>query len=198
MHFFDSTDVGIIANRFSQDLQLIDMEVPLALFNVTIGKCSQLLWRAKLITPPELITCIAQVILIAATAKYISPALVICVVVFWLIQKFYLRTSRQVGMLFSQSYMHVSNGIIAAPLGNRGEISSFLKIFGGSRWSWDDPSISMGKGLWVPELGGSQHFSETVLSSVLCSEMAEPRSWAHSCSFCSSVNGCDSQGERKH
>lgn len=83
MHFFDVTDVGIIANRFSQDLQLIDMEVPLALFNVTM----------------EFLSCVAQVLLIATTAKYISPAIVVCILVFWIIQKFYLRTSRQLRLL---------------------------------------------------------------------------------------------------
>ena len=33
MLFFSKTDSGSIINRFSQDLQLIDMELPIAAFN---------------------------------------------------------------------------------------------------------------------------------------------------------------------
>jgi ATP-binding cassette, subfamily C (CFTR/MRP), member 1 len=33
MSFFSKTDSGVIVNRFSQDLQLIDMELPVAALN---------------------------------------------------------------------------------------------------------------------------------------------------------------------
>jgi hypothetical protein len=34
---FTEVDIGTTTNRFSQDLQLIDMELPLSLFNTTVG-----------------------------------------------------------------------------------------------------------------------------------------------------------------
>ncbi|KAI9848831.1 MAG: hypothetical protein M1837_006347 [Sclerophora amabilis] len=79
MSFFTTTDVGTTANRFSQDLQLIDMELPLSIFNTTV----------------EFLSCLAQILLISISSKYIAPALPFCLLIFYLIQNFYLRTSRQ-------------------------------------------------------------------------------------------------------
>ena len=56
---FSETDVGITVNRFSQDLQLIDMELPLALFNTSV----------------EFLSCVAQFIMIITSAKFIGAAL---------------------------------------------------------------------------------------------------------------------------
>ena len=38
MMFHSTTDTGITVNRFSQDLQLIDMELPSAALGVVMGK----------------------------------------------------------------------------------------------------------------------------------------------------------------
>lgn len=38
MSFFSSTDTGITTNRFSQDLELIDMELPVALIRTMLSK----------------------------------------------------------------------------------------------------------------------------------------------------------------
>jgi ATP-binding cassette, subfamily C (CFTR/MRP), member 1 len=38
MSFFSSTDIGVTLNRFSQDLQLIDMDLPLAALNTFARK----------------------------------------------------------------------------------------------------------------------------------------------------------------
>jgi hypothetical protein len=40
MSFFSKTDSGVIINRFSQDLQLIDMELPIAALNTFASKYS--------------------------------------------------------------------------------------------------------------------------------------------------------------
>lgn len=37
MTFFATTDTGITTNRFSQDLELIDMELPLALIQTMLS-----------------------------------------------------------------------------------------------------------------------------------------------------------------
>jgi ATP-binding cassette, subfamily C (CFTR/MRP), member 1 len=40
MSFFSKTDTGVIVNRFSQDLQLVDMELPIAALNTFASKLS--------------------------------------------------------------------------------------------------------------------------------------------------------------
>ena len=73
-------DTGTSLNRFSQDLMLVDMQLPLDLFN----------------TASEFFTAIIQLALISAAASW--PAL--CVVpvmlaLLYVLQHFYLRTSKQ-------------------------------------------------------------------------------------------------------
>ena len=93
--------IGEIVNHFSLDLQLIDMELPLALFNTTI----------------ELLFCIAQLLLISTSTGYIAAVLPFVLVVFYIIQKFYLRTARQLRLLNIEA---------TAPL-----ISNFLSTLSG-------------------------------------------------------------------
>ncbi|KAM5429338.1 hypothetical protein McanMca71_002977 [Microsporum canis] len=81
--FFLKTDIGTTVNRFAQDLQLADMELPLALFNTTI----------------EFMMCLVRLIIIAVASKYVGAAIPALLVVFYLIQKFYLRTARQLRLL---------------------------------------------------------------------------------------------------
>jgi ATP-binding cassette, subfamily C (CFTR/MRP), member 1 len=42
MSFFVKTDTGVTVNRFSQDLQLIDMELPIAALNTFASRSSKL------------------------------------------------------------------------------------------------------------------------------------------------------------
>lgn len=83
LHFFSTTDVGTTLNRFAQDLQLSDMELPLAIFNTMV----------------ELLLCTAQLVIIAVSSRYLGIALPALLAVFYLIQKFYLRTARQLRLL---------------------------------------------------------------------------------------------------
>lgn len=48
MSFFVNTDSGVTMNRFSQDLQLIDMELPIAALNTFTSKC---LFRCRFLAP---------------------------------------------------------------------------------------------------------------------------------------------------
>lgn len=41
MSFFSTTDIGRTTNRFSQDLQLVDMELPLSVLNTVLCKSSR-------------------------------------------------------------------------------------------------------------------------------------------------------------
>ena len=83
MSFFASTDTGVTLNRFSQDLQLIDMDLPLAALN----------------TIATLVLCIAQMALIGVESIYAAISFPICITAVYFIQRFYLRTSRQIRFL---------------------------------------------------------------------------------------------------
>uniref|UniRef100_A0A093UYQ7 ATP-binding cassette sub-family C member 9 n=1 Tax=Talaromyces marneffei PM1 TaxID=1077442 RepID=A0A093UYQ7_TALMA len=77
--FVSSTDSGDLLNRFNQDLMMIDMSLPLNLFN----------------TIAELLTCVIQVVLVAVAAVYALAVLPALTTALYLIQHFYLRTSKQ-------------------------------------------------------------------------------------------------------
>ena len=83
MSFFSTTDTGITLNRFSQDLQLIDMDLPVAALNFFTA----------------FVLCLAQVILIGVSSVYAAISFPIWFVALYFIQKVYLRTSRQLRFL---------------------------------------------------------------------------------------------------
>ncbi|KAL9079436.1 MAG: hypothetical protein Q9157_001690 [Trypethelium eluteriae] len=83
MSFFATTDTGVTINRFSQDLQLIDMDLPLSALN-----CAA-----------TFIICFAQMILIAVASVYAAISFPVCIFVIYFVQKVYLRTSRQMRFL---------------------------------------------------------------------------------------------------
>ncbi|KAJ5740717.1 hypothetical protein N7493_000589 [Penicillium malachiteum] len=83
MLFFSTTDSGSILNRFSQDLQLIDMELPIAAIN----------------TVATVFLCMAQMALIGVGSKYAAISFPVVLGALFVIQKLYLRTSRQLRYL---------------------------------------------------------------------------------------------------
>ncbi len=83
MSFFSTTDTGTTLNRFSQDLQLIDMDLPISALNCFTA----------------LVLCIAQIILIGVSSVYAAISFPVWFASLYFIQKFYLRTSRQIRFL---------------------------------------------------------------------------------------------------
>ena len=83
MSYFSSTDTGITLNRFSQDLQLIDMDLPVSALNFFT----------------VLVLCLAQIILIGVASTYAAVSFPLWILALYLIQKYYLRTSRQLRFL---------------------------------------------------------------------------------------------------
>lgn len=83
LSFFTTTDTGVVTNLFSQDLNLIDTELPNALLNTLF--------------------CVFQGIGQAAVLVTSSPYLAISYpflgLLLYVVQKFYLRTSRQLRLL---------------------------------------------------------------------------------------------------
>ncbi|KAG8530148.1 uncharacterized protein KY384_005631 [Bacidia gigantensis] len=83
LSFFSTTDTGVTLNRFSQDLQLIDMDLPVSALNFITTT----------------ILCVAQVILIAYSSAFAAISFPLWFVALYFIQKYYLRTSRQIRFL---------------------------------------------------------------------------------------------------
>ncbi|KAL4969112.1 putative ABC multidrug transporter [Aspergillus stella-maris] len=83
MLFFSITDGGSILNRFSQDLQLIDMELPIAAIN----------------TFATFVLCICQMIFMGIASKYAAISFPFVLLIVYAIQKVYLKTSRQLRLL---------------------------------------------------------------------------------------------------
>lgn len=81
--FFQETDVGNITNRFSQDMELIGIELPIIIINYLAAAYE----------------CIAKVILLAVFGRYLTASLPVFLASIYIIQRIYLRTSRQVRLL---------------------------------------------------------------------------------------------------
>ncbi|KAI0906085.1 P-loop containing nucleoside triphosphate hydrolase protein [Ustulina deusta] len=83
MSFLAQIETGVLVNRFSQDLRLADMTLPGAIINVAF----------------QLGQCIVATVLAATAVGYFAAVLPFVVFVLYLIQRFYLRTSRQLRLL---------------------------------------------------------------------------------------------------
>ncbi|CCF44599.1 ABC transporter [Colletotrichum higginsianum] len=81
--FHSLVDSGITVNRFSQDLQLIDMELPAAALGLAIGVAFG----------------VARFVMISVSSRYMAIILPLLIPVFYALQHFYLRTSRQMRLL---------------------------------------------------------------------------------------------------
>ncbi|POR36613.1 Uncharacterized protein TPAR_03195 [Tolypocladium paradoxum] len=83
IEFFQETDVGSITNRFSQDMDLIDMSLPIHAIQFTTGTA----------------TCAVQLIIICVVGKYFAAAVPALIGSLFIVQRYYLRTSRQVRLM---------------------------------------------------------------------------------------------------
>lgn len=81
--FFTTTDTGIVLNLFSQDTTIIDVELPLAYLNVVLAIAAAL----------------GMAIVAALGSPYLAISYPFLMALLWFIQKFYLRTSRQLRLL---------------------------------------------------------------------------------------------------
>lgn len=69
--------------RFSQDLAIVDTEVPISGFNTIFYA----------------LACIVQAVVISVSSKYMAAAMAVFLILFYLLQSFYLKTSRQLRVL---------------------------------------------------------------------------------------------------
>ncbi|PVH78403.1 putative ATP-binding cassette transporter [Cadophora sp. DSE1049] len=83
LSFFAATDTGMTTNRFSQDMSVVDGELPFALVDFVFAG----------------IQTIMGAIFMCISAGYFTLTMPVVGITVWLIQKYYLRTSRQVRIL---------------------------------------------------------------------------------------------------
>lgn len=83
MTFLSNTDIGHLINRFSQDMRLIDVVLPSGFISTAF----------------QLFGTAAQAAVAVAALPYLAAAVPFVVVILVLIQRFYLRTSRQLRTL---------------------------------------------------------------------------------------------------
>ncbi|KAF4921761.1 ABC transporter atnG [Colletotrichum viniferum] len=97
--FFSKTDNGEILNRFSEDMLLLDMDLPSNLLNYTSTG----------------VTILAKVIILVVFSQYLGATLPLLCVILYLLQRFYLQTSRQVRLLGIEAkaplYTHFSESV---------------------------------------------------------------------------------------
>ncbi|OTB18548.1 hypothetical protein K445DRAFT_315377 [Daldinia sp. EC12] len=85
--YFSRTDSGSILNRFSQDIQLVDKQLASATSTLFV----------------QVTKLLVQVILLFVVQKLLTLTLPICLAFIYLVQKIYLRTSRQLRLLELES-----------------------------------------------------------------------------------------------
>ncbi|RGP72643.1 canalicular multispecific organic anion transporter 2 [Fusarium longipes] len=83
LYFFTTTEHGSILNRFSQDMTLIDMSLPMAFY----------------LTLDLTLRGLVQTGVVASGASYFGAFLPLSFLALYLIQRYYLRTSRQMRLL---------------------------------------------------------------------------------------------------
>ncbi|KAJ6186285.1 ABC transporter transmembrane domain type 1 [Penicillium mononematosum] len=81
--FYQGADTGSITNRFSQDLELIDMMLPIYAINFVNSS----------------VEVFINILIVCAMGKYLAVSIPFLGVVLFFIQSYYLQTSRQVRLL---------------------------------------------------------------------------------------------------
>lgn len=83
LRFFTDTDSGVVTNLFSQDMTLMDQDLPIAFTNVTL----------------DMSDIIGMCFVIAAASPYLAIGYPFLFGALYILQSFYLRTSRQMRFL---------------------------------------------------------------------------------------------------
>ncbi|OTA07898.1 hypothetical protein A9Z42_0088200 [Trichoderma parareesei] len=95
-------DMGELLNRFSRDMELIDMELPSNMVNYT----------------STVVLCIAKVVILAIFTRYLGVTIPLFAIFVYFLQSFYLQTSRQIRLLAIEAhaplFTHFSESIAGA------------------------------------------------------------------------------------
>ncbi|GKZ27194.1 hypothetical protein AbraCBS73388_003838 [Aspergillus brasiliensis] len=101
--FFQDTEIGTLTNRFSQDMELIDMTLPLVASMFLTGNAvpfpfSRFFTELMLVTT-GFASCVVKLVILCIVSKYLAVAVPVLLVSLVILQKYYLSTSRQVRLL---------------------------------------------------------------------------------------------------
>ncbi|KAI0126762.1 ABC transporter [Xylariales sp. AK1849] len=100
--FFTQTDTGTLTNRFSQDMELIDMQLPVIMVNYI----------------STLFSVIAKTLIIVVFSQYLAVTAPFVIAILYFLQRFYLQTSRQVRLLEIEAkaplFTHFSESVAGA------------------------------------------------------------------------------------
>lgn len=108
LQFFTNTDIGIVTNLFSQDLNLIDTELPEATLNTIVCvsiplndtlKCPGDESSFVLTRVSQVFEAIGQAAVMLTSSLYLAISYPFLAALLYVVQKFYLRTSRQLRLL---------------------------------------------------------------------------------------------------
>ncbi|KAK1986922.1 P-loop containing nucleoside triphosphate hydrolase protein [Colletotrichum cereale] len=98
LSYFSLTDTGVVLNRFSQDIQLVDKQLPPAILSIA----------------NQVFKLSVQITLLYSAQKLLTLTLPLCAVAVYLVQKIYLRTSRQLRLLDLESQSAVYSSFLEA------------------------------------------------------------------------------------
>jgi ABC-type multidrug transport system fused ATPase/permease subunit len=113
LRFFTTTDTGVTTNLFSQDLNLIDTELPTSLLNTLysvsllighlisrLGRYYHPAFKKFNLTPNyQVFQAIGQAAVILTSSPFMAISYPFLAVLLFFLQVFYLRTSRQLRLL---------------------------------------------------------------------------------------------------
>ncbi|KAF2434238.1 P-loop containing nucleoside triphosphate hydrolase protein [Tothia fuscella] len=83
LSLFETTDAGVLLNRFSQDMSMVDLAVPVSIFAVILSFSS----------------AVTQAAFVCIGSSYMAITVPLAIGIVYFIQKFYLRTSCQMRLL---------------------------------------------------------------------------------------------------
>ncbi|WKT45217.1 AAA ATPase domain [Fusarium oxysporum f. sp. vasinfectum] len=96
LSFFSMTETGSLLNRFSEDMQLVDKSLPPAILSLS----------------NQVFKLLVQATLLFSAQKLLTVTLPICVLVVYVVQRVYLRTSRQLCLLQLESQSAVYSSFL--------------------------------------------------------------------------------------
>ncbi|KAJ0166589.1 Canalicular multispecific organic anion transporter 1 [Colletotrichum tanaceti] len=119
-----SSSLLTVVHRFSQDLSLVDRDLPTALFTTSSG----------------VLACVAEAVLIMLGAKYLVVLVPFALGVLYCLQAFYLRTSRQLRHLHLQSQAPLNSHFLEASEG-----IATIRAFGWQAYLLEESQNILGK-----------------------------------------------------
>ncbi|KAJ5374337.1 hypothetical protein N7517_006343 [Penicillium concentricum] len=103
LSYFTGTDIGVIVNRFGQDINLVDKQLPPTLANLNT----------------QIFKLLMQLVLLIKIRPMMTLTVPVCAICVYIIQRIYLRTSRQLRFLELESksslftnFLDTANGIV--------------------------------------------------------------------------------------